>query len=32
MKQSPYAAYFTAKNIKQNSIEDNIETLTKLTH
>jgi ADP-ribosylglycohydrolase len=32
MKQSPYSAYFLAKNTNKNSINTNIEILTKLTH
>ena len=32
MKQTPYAAYFLAKEIKQEIINTNIEILTRLTH
>jgi len=32
MKQSPYAAYFLAKETKQEVINTNIEILTRLTH
>jgi ADP-ribosylglycohydrolase len=32
MKQSPYAAYFLARETKQEIINTNIEILTRLTH